>query len=107
MGAEVSLDYGKDPMSSVTSTTENLDPLAEITRTCPVVCEVLDSRTQKTINSSQYMRKASEFCQTNKITAQLLAMIAENRSTSVLFDELFGSYGNSVNVYNSQRYVKF
>lgn len=71
-----------------------------------MICEVLDSRTQKTISSSQYMKQSSGFCQTNKITAQILAMVAENRSTSVLFEELFGTCGNSVNVHNASRYVE-
>jgi len=94
--------HAGQPGSDVTTSSKDLEKAA---RTCPVVCEILDSRTQKTIDSSQYVRMSSEFCQTNKITAQLLAMIAENRSTSVLFDELLGAFGNSVNVVPASRYV--
>merc|ERR1711920_214314 len=68
----------------------------------PVVCEVLDARTQKTIENNSKVQKSSEFCQTNKLIGQIMAMISENRSVKVLLDELLGNDGCKVAVFPAQ-----
>merc|ERR1711920_38775 len=71
----------------------------------PVVCEVLDARTQKTIENNSKVQKSSEFCQTNKLIGQIMAMISENRSVKVLLDEMLGNDGCKVAVFPAQHLV--
>lgn len=73
---------------------------------CPIVCEILDCRTVKTITENKHVSLASEFCQTNKLIAQLMAMVAENRSVKQLLDELLGATGCKISVRPSSRYVR-
>lgn len=70
----------------------------------PITCEILDPRTQKTIAGNKHVALSSEFCQTNLLIAQIVAMIAEERSVKALIDELLGPDGASVEVTSSTRY---
>jgi len=72
---------------------------------CPIVCEVLDPHTQKTIANSKGLSLTSDFCQTNKLVAQVLAMVSEERTVNLLFDELLGTRGCSIAVVPSSRYA--
>jgi hypothetical protein len=59
----------------------------------PMICEILDPRTQKTIMSNALVQRASDFLQTNQLVSQILAMISENRSVKNILGELLGSKG--------------
>lgn len=72
---------------------------------CPIICEVLDPHTQKTISNNRHLSLTSDFCQTNKLIAQVLAMVAEDRTVSLLFDELLGHAGCAMAVVPSSRYT--
>merc|ERR1719203_1394490 len=72
---------------------------------CPTICEILDPHTQKTITGNQQLSLASDFCQTNKLIAQVLAMVAEEPAVKLLFDELLGSKGCQIAVVQSTRYA--
>lgn len=71
---------------------------------CPIVCEILDPHTQRTIADSKQLSLASDFCQTNRLVAQVLTMIAEDRTVKGLLDELLGSNGVSIAVVQASRY---
>lgn len=79
---------------------------SEQMQACPIVCEVLDPRTQKTIVGNKHVSLASDFCQTNKLIAQVVAMIAEERSVKLLLDELLGVQGCNINVVPASKYVR-
>jgi len=71
----------------------------------PCICEILDSRTQKTIASNRTVATASDFVQSNEMISQILAMIAENRAVKTILDELLGSKGSDLCVMDSARYA--
>lgn len=64
--------------------------------TCPITCEVLDSRTHRMITKQKQLSLLSDFVQSNKFVARILAMIAEQRSIKLILDELLGPSGNSL-----------
>eukprot|EP00929_Paragymnodinium_shiwhaense_P005127 TRINITY_DN10667_c0_g1_i1.p1 TRINITY_DN10667_c0_g1~~TRINITY_DN10667_c0_g1_i1.p1 ORF type:complete len:947 (-),score=153.23 TRINITY_DN10667_c0_g1_i1:70-2910(-) len=76
------------------------------TITCPIICEVLDPHTQKTIVGSEHLSLTSDFCQTNKLIAQMLAMVAEERVVSLIFHELLGTNECEIAVVPSSRYTR-
>lgn len=71
-----------------------------------VVCEILDPRTQRIITGNKQVALASDFCQTNKIVAQIASMIAEERGVKALLEELWGVSGASIDVVPSERYSR-
>uniref|UniRef100_A0A7S4T4G9 RCK N-terminal domain-containing protein n=1 Tax=Alexandrium monilatum TaxID=311494 RepID=A0A7S4T4G9_9DINO len=79
---------------------------SELLTKCPIVCEILDPRTQKTIKGSIDMQTSSEFCHSNLMVAQIMAMVAENRSVKDLLDEMLGYSGCSVAVIPATRFAK-
>eukprot|EP00929_Paragymnodinium_shiwhaense_P005129 TRINITY_DN10667_c0_g2_i1.p1 TRINITY_DN10667_c0_g2~~TRINITY_DN10667_c0_g2_i1.p1 ORF type:complete len:835 (-),score=170.48 TRINITY_DN10667_c0_g2_i1:120-2624(-) len=91
---------GDDMKKTLSLVTRTMGP------TCPIICEVLDPHTQKTIAGSKHLSLASDFCQTNKLIAQMLAMVSEERTVSLIFDELLGTSGCIIAVVPSSRYVK-
>jgi len=72
----------------------------------PVVCEILDPRTQRIITGNKQVALASDFCQTNKLVAQIMSMIAEERSVKKLLEELWGVHGASIDVVPVGRYIR-
>merc|ERR1711871_765631 len=72
----------------------------------PCICEILDSRTQKTISSNKTIAQSSNFVQSNEMISQILAMIAENRAVKHILDELLGSSGSDLCVIESERYAE-
>lgn len=64
--------------------------------TCPVTCEVLDSRTHRMITKQRQLGLLSDFVQSNKFVARILAMIGEQRSIKVILCELLGASGTSI-----------
>merc|ERR550537_985232 len=74
-------------------------------KTCPVVSEILDFRTQTILRENRAVAQSSDFCMSNKFVAQLLAMISENRSVKALMDEILSQSGASMNLKPADLYV--
>jgi hypothetical protein len=72
---------------------------------CPITCEVLDSRTQRTISGQKQLRSMSDFVQSNKFVARILAMVGENRSVRLILNELLGATGASLHIVPPSWYV--
>lgn len=83
---------------------KRLSEKPETAKDCPIICEILDPRTQKTIAGNKYVSLSSDFCQTNRLVAQIVAMISEERSVKHLLDELLGIAGCNIAVYPAKRY---
>jgi hypothetical protein len=69
--------------------------------TCPITCEVLDARTHRMVAQQRQLGLLSDFVQSNKFVARILAMIAEQRSIKLILDELLAASGNSLLIVNS------
>ena len=72
---------------------------------CPTICEILDPRTQNTIRSNRTVAGASDFIQSNKLVAQILAMVCEDRGVRAILIELLGADGVNFSVRPSRRYA--
>merc|ERR1740117_1980418 len=85
---------------------DEASPVGEEPAECPIICEILDPRTQKTIAGNKYVSLSSDFCQTNKLVAQIVAMISEERSVKTVLDELLGVSGCTFAVFPATRYAQ-
>jgi hypothetical protein len=83
-------------VSSLDSDNFYLDnnPLAQ--KDCPIICEILDPRTRAEISNNALVREASDFIQSTKLVAQVLAMIAHQRTVKNIFTELLSVHGCSI-----------
>ncbi|KAF0692098.1 Aste57867_16766 [Aphanomyces stellatus] len=72
----------------------------------PCIAEMLDPRTQKTIEENPQIGHRSEFAQTNELTSRMLAMVSENRLVKHLLDELLSGRGASFDVVPATRYCQ-
>ena len=77
-----------------------------VTSRCPIVCEILDGRTQATILGNPSLWGAADWMQTNFMVSQILSMVAENRNVKCILDELLGAEGVSLNLVPSAAYVR-
>ena len=71
----------------------------------PIVCEVLDPRTESAIEKNATIALACDFLHSNSLTARMLAMISENRQIKHLLDELLGPFGNVIECNSASRYL--
>ncbi|KAH8061957.1 hypothetical protein JL722_3915 [Aureococcus anophagefferens] len=76
----------------------------KLQETSPIICEVLDPRTQNTIEKNAAVAATSDFCQSNKLIAQILAMCEEDRSIEAILSQLLGPGGASFSVQSALRY---
>ena len=72
---------------------------------CAIVCEILDSRTQETISASPSVSLSSDFVQSNRMIAQMISMVSEDRSVRNILDELLGAHGAAFHLKPSSRYT--
>eukprot|EP00935_MAST-01C_sp_MAST-1C-sp1_P002427 g2427.t1 len=72
---------------------------------CPCISEILDSRTQKTVQANPQVQKSSDFVQSNQMVSQILSMVAENRGVKRILSELLGPDGSELVVNDSKLYV--
>ena len=72
----------------------------------PIVTEILDPRTQQTIQSNEEMRAVSDFLQSNDMVSKILAMVCEDRSVKNLLDELLTPRGSSMACVPASRYCR-
>jgi hypothetical protein len=73
---------------------------------CPCISEILDSRTQKTVQANKEVRSASDFVESNKMISQILSMVTENRGVKKILGELLGPTGSELVVNDSKLYVE-
>lgn len=88
------------------SSTQAPELMAVQEQHCPMICEILDPHTQKTIAESDHLSLASDFCQSNRLIAQVMTMIAEERTVKLLLVELLSSSGVCIHVVHPGRYVR-
>jgi hypothetical protein len=72
---------------------------------CPVVCEVLDHRTQGTIQASPTLKNCSDYVQSNEFVSRVLAMVSERREVKCVLDDLFRSDGVRICIKPSSHYI--
>jgi len=78
--------------------------LAEIA--CPIICEILDSRTQKSISMNPAISSTSDFVQSNQMISQVLAMICEDRNVTFILQEILGGKGSMFQIKPHHEYVR-
>jgi hypothetical protein len=71
----------------------------------PIVVEILDPRTQRTVAESASMGLVSDFIQSNDLVSKILAMVAEDPHSKVVLDQLLGGTGTQFAVVPSEEYV--
>ncbi|EQC25060.1 hypothetical protein, variant 1 [Saprolegnia diclina VS20] len=72
----------------------------------PCIAEVLDPRTQRTIDSNDRVQHSSDFIQSNHLVSQMIAMVSENRLVKGILAELLGDRGASFDVVPSKRFCR-
>jgi len=72
---------------------------------CPMLCEILDARTQGSICSSDELNNTSDFVRSNEMVSRVLAMVSEDRTVNAILDELLGGQGCSLELKPSAEYV--
>ena len=72
----------------------------------PIVTEILDPRTQQTIQQNEEMRAVSDFLQSNDMVSKILAMVCEDRSVTHLLEELLTPRGASMACVPASRYCR-
>ena len=71
----------------------------------PIVTEILDPRTQQTIQENPEMRSVSDFLQSNDMVSKILAMVGEDRSVKSILDQLLAPRGASMACIPASRYA--
>ena len=73
----------------------------------PVVVEILDARTQRTVADSGgvSLHMLSEFMQSNELVSKILAMVSEDAAIKHILDQLLGGTGTQFAVTPSELYV--
>ncbi len=72
----------------------------------PIVVEILDSRTQRTVNESTSMGLVSDFMQSNDLVSKILAMVSEAPIAKSVLDQLLGGTGTQFSCVPSEQYVE-
>lgn len=71
----------------------------------PTVCEILDSRTQRTVNESEKISAVSDFMQSNSMISRIMAMISEDHTVKTILDTLLGATGAQFEVMPASKVV--
>jgi hypothetical protein len=74
-------------------------------QTCPIICEILDARTQKTVSANASVCRTSEFVQSNMLVSQALAMVSENREVAGILKDFLGPGGTDLSLDDSSLFV--
>ena len=72
----------------------------------PIVTEILDPRTQQTIQQNPEMRSVSDFLQSNDMVSKILAMVCEDRSVKSILDQMLAPRGASMACIPASRYAQ-
>jgi len=71
----------------------------------PIVCEILDPRTQRTISGHDRFAMVCDFLQSNDMVAKILAMMSEDIGVKAILQELLQPHGAQLEVVSSGLYV--
>ena len=71
----------------------------------PIVVEILDPRTQRTVNESYKVWSVADFIQSNELISKMLAMISEEPSVKSILDNLLGGTGTQLAVAPAEEYI--
>lgn len=72
---------------------------------CTVVCEILETRTYRTVSNIPGLLESVDFVQSKETVSQVLAMVSEARGIKGLLNELLNAWGASFEVVPAARYV--
>ena len=78
----------------------------EVKDKIPIVCEILDPKTQQTILGNPEMRAVSDFLQSNDMVSKILAMVCEDRTVKLILDEMLAPEGASMACIPASRYCE-
>lgn len=67
--------------------------VAQVSDLLPMVCEILDPRTQRTVSQSQSMLSVCDFIQSTELMSKILAMVSEDVHVKRVLDQLLGGTG--------------
>ena len=59
-------------------------------RQLPIVVQILDPRTQRTVDASAHVWRSADFVLSNELTSKMLAMISEDLSVKTILEALVG-----------------
>jgi hypothetical protein len=74
----------------------------------PIVVEILDPRTQRTVTDSTTagLSQVSDFMNSNDLVSKILAMVSEDAKVKGILDQLLGGYGTQFAVVPSEQVVQ-
>ncbi|KAK3251646.1 hypothetical protein CYMTET_39021 [Cymbomonas tetramitiformis] len=71
----------------------------------PIVTEILDPRTQRTVSSKLAFSSVFDFLQTNDMVAKIMAMVSEDRTVKKILDELLSAKGVQLEVLSPESFL--
>jgi len=74
-------------------------------RAMPIVVEILDPRTQRTVNDSYKVWSISDFIQSNELMSKMMAMISEEAAVKKILDQLMGETGTQFELQPAEKFV--
>mmetsp|Transcript_28874 Transcript_28874/g.94382 ORF Transcript_28874/g.94382 Transcript_28874/m.94382 type:complete len:850 (+) Transcript_28874:44-2593(+) len=83
-----------------------MEGMSEVQKSMPIVCEILDPRTQRTIRENEAIAKVSDFLQSNDMVSKILAMVSEDRGVKHILDELLAPGGVSMACIPAAKYAQ-
>ena len=74
----------------------------------PIVVEILDPRTQRTVSDSHAsgLNQVSDFMNSNDLVSKILAMVSEDAKVKCVLDQLLGGYGTQFAVVPAEQIVQ-
>lgn len=72
----------------------------------PVVCEILDPRTQQTIRANEKFASVSDFLQSNDMVGKILAMVAEDILVKHILDELLEANRSQLEIMQASSFLQ-
>lgn len=88
-----------------------LDPSDEqtyvdLTQRCPTLVEILDARTQESVQQTHTLTRVADFCQSAAMVSRSIAMVSEDRNVNEILTELLGGPGCGFEVQPASQYVR-
>lgn len=84
---------------------EDCDEQLKMQKSCPVLVETLDPRTQDCILRSDALQAVADFVQSNEMVSRVLAMVSEERSVNTILEELLGGSGAGLELRAATEYL--
>jgi hypothetical protein len=95
---------GRDVMSTMMLHWDEGEALAAA-RQMPMVVEIMDPRTQKTVSDSYMVWSIADFIQSNELISKMLAMISEEPAVKRIMDELMGETGTQFELQAAEKFI--